>query len=153
MDPEQIQTGEQLAGQLRELFHLGGWRIHRLAERAGLSKATVQGILSGTTMIPQAGTLTEFVRACGQDPARRERDGRGGGGGGPRLQQPVARATHADADHDGVSVPRSSTKPSFHQHRVPSAVNLGRRFMVECRCHGDDLYTAQQGLDLPIGQA
>jgi transcriptional regulator with XRE-family HTH domain len=68
MDPEQIQTGEQLAGQLRELFHLGGWRIHRLAERAGLSKATVQGILSGTTMIPQAGTLTEFVRACGQDP-------------------------------------------------------------------------------------
>jgi len=70
-----------------------------------------------------------------------------------RLQQPVARPTHAGADHDGVSVPGSSTKPSFHQHRVPSAVNLGRRFMVECRGHGDDLYTAQQGLDLPIGQA
>lgn len=69
MNPERIQTGEQLAGQLRELFHQGGWSIHRFAEKAGLSTATVQGILSGTTMIPQAGTLTEFVRACGRTQA------------------------------------------------------------------------------------
>lgn len=68
IDPQQIQTGEQLTEGLQQLFHEGGWSIHRMAERAGLSTATVQAIVKGSTAIPQAATLKAFVTACGHNP-------------------------------------------------------------------------------------
>jgi tetratricopeptide (TPR) repeat protein/transcriptional regulator with XRE-family HTH domain len=68
IDPERIHTAEQLVEQLGELYRQGGWSIHRLAEKSGLSTATVQAILNGTTELPRTGTLRAFVIACGQDP-------------------------------------------------------------------------------------
>ncbi|GAA0384830.1 hypothetical protein GCM10009530_39650 [Microbispora corallina] len=68
IDPARIQTGEQLREQLQELFHSGGWSVHRLADKARLSAATVQGIVKGTTRLPQTRTLRKIVKACGQDP-------------------------------------------------------------------------------------
>jgi transcriptional regulator with XRE-family HTH domain/tetratricopeptide (TPR) repeat protein len=66
--PARIHTAEQLSAQLAELFFQGGWSRHRLAEAAGLSPATVQALLNGSTGIPRTGTLVAFVTACGQDP-------------------------------------------------------------------------------------
>ncbi len=68
IDPQQIQTGEQLTEGLQQLFHEGGWSIHRLAEQAGLSMATVQAIVNGRTATPQTATLKAFVIACDQNP-------------------------------------------------------------------------------------
>jgi tetratricopeptide (TPR) repeat protein/transcriptional regulator with XRE-family HTH domain len=68
IDPQQIQTGEQLTEGLQQLFHKGGWSIHRLAEQAGLSTATVQAIVKGSTGIPRTATLKAFVIACGHNP-------------------------------------------------------------------------------------
>jgi transcriptional regulator with XRE-family HTH domain len=66
IDPRRIQTAQELADQLAGLFHQRGLSIQRLASAARLSPATVQGIVSGSTAIPRAGTLEAFVTACGQ---------------------------------------------------------------------------------------
>ncbi len=68
IDPGRIRTREDLHAQLVALFHAGGWSVHRLAAAAGLSPATVQGILDGSTGLPRTGTLQAFVQACGKDP-------------------------------------------------------------------------------------
>ncbi|MEU7003257.1 tetratricopeptide repeat protein [Nonomuraea sp. NPDC046570] len=68
IDPRQIHTRHDLTQLLAQLFRAGGWSIHRLAGKAGLSTATVQAILKDD-VLPQAKTLGAFVRACGQDPA------------------------------------------------------------------------------------
>jgi tetratricopeptide (TPR) repeat protein/transcriptional regulator with XRE-family HTH domain len=68
IDPGRIRTRQELAEQLAALFHRGGWSRHRLAEAAGLSPATVQGIIIGATGVPRTGTLEAFVTACGQQP-------------------------------------------------------------------------------------
>jgi transcriptional regulator with XRE-family HTH domain len=68
ISPERIQTREELSEQLAELFYQGGWSRHRLAEAAGLSPATVQALLDGSTGIPRTGTLVAIVTACGHDP-------------------------------------------------------------------------------------
>ena len=68
INPQKIDTHADLTDQLVTLFNSGGWSIHRLAEASGLSTATIHGILDGTTAIPQAKILVEFVRACGEDP-------------------------------------------------------------------------------------
>ncbi|SNT60261.1 Tetratricopeptide repeat-containing protein, partial [Streptosporangium subroseum] len=68
IDPRKIHTRHDLTQQLAQLFRDGGWSIHRLAGKAGLSTATVQAILKDDAL-PQAKTLSAFVRACGQDPA------------------------------------------------------------------------------------
>lgn len=68
ISPGHIHTAEALTAQLAELFFQGAWSRHRLAEAAGLSPATVQALLNGSTGIPRTGTLVAFVTACGQDP-------------------------------------------------------------------------------------
>jgi hypothetical protein len=69
IDPEQIGTAAQLVEHLGELYTRGGWSIHRMAQASGLSTATVQAIVNGTTRLPQTSTVKAFVTACGQDPA------------------------------------------------------------------------------------
>jgi tetratricopeptide (TPR) repeat protein len=68
IDPDKIGTRQDLTEQLGLLYHKGGWSLHRLADAAGLSPATVQAVITGTTAIPQSHTLTAFVKACGQQP-------------------------------------------------------------------------------------
>jgi len=68
IDPDKIDTRQDLTDQLRLLYHRGGWSRHRLSDAAGLSPATVQAVITGTTAIPQSNTLTAFVKACGQQP-------------------------------------------------------------------------------------
>ncbi|MER6289113.1 PQQ-binding-like beta-propeller repeat protein [Streptomyces sviceus] len=67
INPHQIESAEQLHEQLVALFHQGNWSQHRLADAAGLSKATVNAILTRTTHLPRKGTLVAFVTACGQE--------------------------------------------------------------------------------------
>lgn len=69
IDPAQIQTREDLIGQLEELFHRDSRSIKRLAQAAGLSPATLHGMINGGTNLPRASTLEAFVKKCGQDPA------------------------------------------------------------------------------------
>ncbi|GGP91241.1 FxSxx-COOH system tetratricopeptide repeat protein [Streptosporangium pseudovulgare] len=69
IDLRRIKTRAQLTDQLAALFHAGGWSVHRLATAAGLSPATVFGLVNGRTGMPRAATLAAFVQACGQDPA------------------------------------------------------------------------------------
>jgi tetratricopeptide (TPR) repeat protein len=68
IDPDQIRTRQHLTQLLERLYHEGGWSLHRLAEAAGLSPATVQAVITGATAVPQSHTLTAFVTACGQQP-------------------------------------------------------------------------------------
>jgi transcriptional regulator with XRE-family HTH domain len=65
IDPDRIQTGQDLAEQLRALYVAGGWSMHRMADAAGLSSATVRNMINGPS-VPQASTLEAFVAACGQ---------------------------------------------------------------------------------------
>ncbi|GII61104.1 hypothetical protein Skr01_11890 [Sphaerisporangium krabiense] len=67
IDPSRVRTPEELSQQLRALFRQGKWSHQRLAEAAGLSPATVHGIVSGATTMPRTGTLVAFVTACGED--------------------------------------------------------------------------------------
>jgi hypothetical protein len=69
IDPAQIQTREDLTGQLEELFVRDTRSIKRLAQAAGLGPATVHGMISGSTNLPRASTLEAFVKECGRDPA------------------------------------------------------------------------------------
>jgi len=69
INPAQIQTREELTGHLEELFDRDPRSIKRLADDAGLSPATVHGMISGSTNLPRASTLAAFVKVCGQDPA------------------------------------------------------------------------------------
>jgi hypothetical protein len=69
IDPDQIQTREDLTGQLEELFLRDARSIKRLARAAGMGPATVHGMISGSTNLPRASTLDAFVKECGQDPA------------------------------------------------------------------------------------
>jgi hypothetical protein len=69
INPAQIQTREDLTGQLEELFHRDTRSIKRLAHAAGLGPATLHGMISGGTNLPRASTLEAFVKECGQDPA------------------------------------------------------------------------------------
>jgi hypothetical protein len=68
INPAQILTREDLAGQLEELFHRGTRSIKRLARDARLGPATLHGMINGTSL-PRASTLEAFVKECGQDPA------------------------------------------------------------------------------------
>ncbi|GAX57953.1 helix-turn-helix domain-containing protein [Streptomyces olivochromogenes] len=67
-DPRRIHTRDDLTRQLAELFHNGGWSIQRLAAESGLGRATVHGVINGTTDLPRSGTLKAFTEACGQKP-------------------------------------------------------------------------------------
>jgi hypothetical protein len=69
IDPVQIQTSEDLVGQLEEFFHRDTRSIKRLAQAAGLSAATLHGMINGGTNLPRASTLEAFVKECDQDPA------------------------------------------------------------------------------------
>jgi AraC-like DNA-binding protein len=69
INPAQIQTREDLIRQLEELFHRDTRSIKRLAQAAGLSPATLHGMINGGTNLPRASTLEAFVKECGQDPA------------------------------------------------------------------------------------
>ncbi|MFI0410604.1 helix-turn-helix domain-containing protein [Actinomadura sp. 3N508] len=68
IDPDQIQSGQDLAEQLSALYGEGGWSMHRLAEASGLSPATIQKMINGPG-VPQARTLEAFVAACKQPAA------------------------------------------------------------------------------------
>lgn len=68
IDPQLIQTRDELAEQLVALYHREGWSVHRLAEKSGLGVATVQGIVDGSTRMLRAKTLRQFVSACGEEP-------------------------------------------------------------------------------------
>ncbi|MFC0038965.1 helix-turn-helix domain-containing protein [Actinomadura rayongensis] len=69
VDPDGVHGREELLAGLRRLFHEGGWSVHRFAAASGLGTATIQGILDGSTNVPQTRTLELFVRTCGQDSA------------------------------------------------------------------------------------
>jgi plasmid maintenance system antidote protein VapI len=68
VNPSQIHTRAELTKQLVELFHKGGWSIQRLAAEADLGRATVHGMINGTTDLPRPATLKAFAEACGQNP-------------------------------------------------------------------------------------
>jgi hypothetical protein len=97
--PAQIQTREDLAGQLEELFHRDPRSIKRLAQAAGLSPATLHGMMKGTNL-PRADTLAAFVKECGQDPA-------------PWLaaRTRVLRGERQEARHDAVGPSRPPRAP------------------------------------------
>ncbi|GAA3123358.1 hypothetical protein [Nonomuraea salmonea] len=117
IDPTLIGTRQELTSQLNALFDRGGWSVQRLAEQAGLSTATVHGILR-RGVLPQPGTLTELVKACDQDPtpwleargraARTDRTAAGQPAAGPggliRLTQidPRRLGVHAPIDAPGA---------------------------------------------------
>jgi transcriptional regulator with XRE-family HTH domain len=63
IDPDRIQSDQDLADQLSALYGEGGWSMHRLAEASGLSPATIQKMINGPG-VPQARTLKVFVTAC-----------------------------------------------------------------------------------------
>jgi transcriptional regulator with XRE-family HTH domain len=68
IDPDRIQSGQDLAEQLSALYGEGGWSMHRLAKASGLSPATIQKMINEPS-VPQARTLAAFVDACKQPTA------------------------------------------------------------------------------------
>ena len=68
IDPDRIQSGQDLTDQLSALYGEGGWSMHRLAKASGLSAATIQKMINGPG-VPQARTLEAFVAACKQPAA------------------------------------------------------------------------------------
>jgi hypothetical protein len=111
VNPAQVRTREDLIGQLGELFRRDARGIQRLAHAAGLSPATLHGMISGDTNLPRPSTLEAFVKECGQDPAPwlAARAGYSVGTGRRHGTRPPARRDHRVPEDRGASFSASPT--------------------------------------------